>query len=334
MGCHKASKSRKTPQNVKFCQSKLFFLLVCIYFARSVYERMSKESPLWTCGFGLGVTVKFMAQKQIQANVNQPTYGKISKNAVPIFEYEKGMENEKDEDEFIHAIKPFASAAFANLGLYALFTAAHVSDWVYLCIACQDAFSKTNPKFQTLYGTRMGSKKNAQGKFGKNDWSIIFLSEKPNQHTTTSQFCFDNFNTLLFLEDKGAPYSMCGYPNCLNTVNKDAKTFSLTSYTISNLQELSDDDYKRFNVNKEENIAFYFYRGVYLDHKTSKQRVHVALRGMSGCPILDKDGNLVAVFSECPLNRKILVGVRIKKLVDDLLSNNFDRRDISQSDEE
>ena len=295
---------------------------------------MARERPLLPGGSYLGAEVKFMARKQIQGNVNQPTYGKMLKNAVPLFEYEKNMQGEKEEDEFIHTIKPFASAAFANLGLYVLFTAAHVSDWVNLCIACQDAFSKSNPKFQTLYGTRMGSKKNAQGKFGKDDWSIIFLSEQPNQHTITSKFCFDNFNTLLFHEDKGSPYSMSGYPNCLNIVDEGAKTFSLTSYTISNLEELSDEDYKRFNVNKNENIAFYLYRGIYLDSKTLKQRAHVGLRGMSGCPILDKEGNLVAVFSECPPNRKILVGVRIKTIIDDLLSNNFHRRDIGQSDEE
>ncbi len=272
-------------------------------------------------------------KKKVDERVNVPTRAGLVKAAVPIFKYEKRPEQDGD---FPSYMIPFASGALIEVERYLiLLTAAHVSEWVNLCVPCGDAFNAKNPKQQTLYGTRRSSKKENAVKFGKNDWSIIFLST-PAESTETADFCKRVFAVHHVSEDKknNGPYSFCGYPNVLNQVTRATTKFSLTSYIISNMKELSDDDYEKYGIDKNVNIAFYFFRCLFINKDTKKQTPHIRLKGISGGPILDKDGNLVAVFTECLAPGKILVGVRITKIIDDLLSFNYTERNISQEDEE
>lgn len=225
--------------------------------------------------------------------------GMIDCRVVPLFKYENMLSN---MEEFQQAPHPYASAIYAECKEGpVLITAGHVADFDNLCVGCEEA---STPKkfFQTIDGTRIISPK-VNGNFGKIDWGVLFLAPE------IANFLKRKYVTYAEGDDKGGPYKICGYPNNLNTTSTKTTHFEFTPQVISDLNEASEEEYRKIGYNRETNIVL-----------KKDDRSFNFPRGISGGPIFDKEGNLVAIFTDY---KKFLIGTRVPKILLDLKNGSY-----------
>lgn len=241
----------------------------------------------------------------------------LRKKTIQVFNYHFPNEYGK------YFIEPLASGTLIELEkrLF-LLTAAHVSDWQKLSVGCQDAYDTNNPQFQSIEGTRLCSLKMLGSRDDdKKDWCLLALA--PEIETYFKQKYL--IPPIQQKSEIGSTFTLCGYPLECNKVKRNTTSF-LPKFKHYSFRELSEVEYKKYGINPDEHIALFFNHGIYKDEKTGKNARYKSFKGFSGGPIFDHNSQLVAIFHTCRKSRKVLIGIRIRAIINFINQNDFENK--------
>ncbi len=251
--------------------------------------------------------LKFYYAKEVVMN--------IENRIIQIFHQRNDDEPESDATAFLYEFEE---------GI-ALVTAAHVADDETICVATKESFSETSPKYEILTGIRVKSKMPNSGfrDDDKRDWAIICLTDEiKNALKELGKEPFKGHVTKYFM-----PLYVSGFPvsACKNKTYDNKRVIKSKPYQYYNV-EASDEIYSRYGYNKDEKILIPFHggKGIY-DDKPFEFAKFRHPKGMSGCPITDRNGMLVAFFTEWTPDKEFLVGTRIDVIVNDFNNGKYDQ---------